>query len=706
MCSTGIGLVDSAWQGVSASANNQMTTLMLPDVLSLTSCHARCCFYRACCCVFWSCSNPASALRALTSTASTDLNSSSSSQCAGLSPRASGASGLTPRSSLDVLRQASTGSSSSAQQQQAQLQTEASWDVEQFQVPEDLLMVAASKATGSGVYIPLPRAHSASLECQQQQQAAQQQRQLSRRASDAAATAGSDARDVLLSACIVQQRLNSTSAWLDRGQAAAAPAAAARPAAPAEAEAAVVSSRVRSLQSKAAAPELQRHNSNSDSSSSSSSNGASNGSGKACSSRVAMAAAALTAGAAEAAPAGQQTCRVRVSAKLRAPDAWLSTAGGQTGTDAAVAAKQQHDQVQCPNSKRAASAGEQAELLQEQQQLQQRGDDGKEGTLQPNSTAAKAAPAAADSTAEVAVSAAEAPAVAGPDCVRGLQQSAADAASPAEQQLPQPDCSATEATAAPSPAHLQLPLQQQKQQQQVQLSRHRQQQQRKRQEVAAWAQAHLQQQEQAQHSQDQSQQQQLDPSLATAASTGTACEAAAASASAATHSRFGLSPAGCVWEPVSPFVSHRPAAATAGGASPAATAAAAAGGLPGDEASVTVGGLGNIHRCDSVSFSVADSFECQSWAAWSTTSSVNRCPKLQWWGDEAGQARFSQRKQRRQRVTAQDQGQIGAAPAAGGAGGVTSTGPRGVGGPWWQRLLRARQQSDPNNSSAQSAALL
>jgi hypothetical protein len=84
-----------------------------------------------------------------------------------------------------------------------------------------------------------------------------------------------------------------------------------------------------------------------------------------------------------------------------------------------------------------------------------------------------------------------------------------------------------------------------------------------------------------------------------------------------------------------------------------------------------------LPRCDSMALSVADSLEVQSWAAWSTTSSINRCPKLQWWGVDGGQGegRFSQRQQRRQ----QRQGE------------------GGVQGAWWKRLLQA---SKPQGSPA------
>lgn len=101
----------------------------------------------------------------------------------------------------------------------------------------------------------------------------------------------------------------------------------------------------------------------------------------------------------------------------------------------------------------------------------------------------------------------------------------------------------------------------------------------------------------------------------------------------------------------------------------AAAAAAEAGDVLGHS---TLG----LQRCDSLALSVAEEFEVQSWAAWSTTSSINKCPKLQWWGSESSQSRFSQRHQRRM----QQQG------AGAGSGGGAAQQQR-----WWQRLLATRQ---------------
>jgi hypothetical protein len=109
----------------------------------------------------------------------------------------------------------------------------------------------------------------------------------------------------------------------------------------------------------------------------------------------------------------------------------------------------------------------------------------------------------------------------------------------------------------------------------------------------------------------------------------------------------------------------------------ATAAAEAIDGFEHKPAELAFGGLG-LQRCDSMALSVADSFEGQSWAAWSTTSSISRCPKLQWWGNESGQGRFSQRQQRRLQQQQQRQGLPGGA-ASSEAG-------------WWQRLLQARQE--------------
>jgi hypothetical protein len=106
-------------------------------------------------------------------------------------------------------------------------------------------------------------------------------------------------------------------------------------------------------------------------------------------------------------------------------------------------------------------------------------------------------------------------------------------------------------------------------------------------------------------------------------------------------------------------------------------AAEATDGFEHESAELAFGGLG-LQRCESMALSVADSFGGQSWAAWSTTSSINRCPKLQWWGNESGQGRFSQRQQRRLQQQ-QRQGLRGGANSSEGG--------------WWQRLLQARQQS-------------
>jgi hypothetical protein len=88
-----------------------------------------------------------------------------------------------------------------------------------------------------------------------------------------------------------------------------------------------------------------------------------------------------------------------------------------------------------------------------------------------------------------------------------------------------------------------------------------------------------------------------------------------------------------------------------------------------------------LQRCDSLALSVADEFEVQSWAAWSTTSSINKCPKLQWWGNESGQGRFSQRQQRQ-----------------GGGGGAAQQ------SRWWQRLLVARQDGSQASRAAAGGA--
>lgn len=102
-----------------------------------------------------------------------------------------------------------------------------------------------------------------------------------------------------------------------------------------------------------------------------------------------------------------------------------------------------------------------------------------------------------------------------------------------------------------------------------------------------------------------------------------------------------------------------------------------------DYEAAAAGGLGpaGLQRCGSAAVSVADDFsDVQSWAAWSTTSSINRCPRLEWWGTGAGQGRFSHRQQR--------QSQQLSAPAGGGGGGGDGGEPAG----WWQRLLQRRQE--------------
>lgn len=109
----------------------------------------------------------------------------------------------------------------------------------------------------------------------------------------------------------------------------------------------------------------------------------------------------------------------------------------------------------------------------------------------------------------------------------------------------------------------------------------------------------------------------------------------------------------------------------------AAAAAAEAGDVLGHS---TLG----LQHCDSLALSVADEFEVQSWAAWSTTSSINKCPKLQWWGSESSQGRFSQRQQRRM----QQQG------AGEGSGGGAAQQQR-----WWQRLLATRQDGSQASRS-------
>jgi hypothetical protein len=227
---------------------------------------------------------------------------------------------------------------------------------------------------------------------------------------------------------------------------------------------------------------------------------------------------------------------------------------------------------------------------------------------------------------------------------------------------------------------------------QRQLLRAQQQQLAKRQQVAAWALAHQQQQQQGQLEQAASV---LDSTTGADTPAVLGAAAAAAGVLAGEGPDFG----GRRSDQVSAYAAvavgdaaarnDTPVAAVAGSShapdlEAVSSTAAAAEGVPSVDDVVPAGAVHCepmglvLPRCDSMALSVADSFEVQSWAAWSTTSSINRCPKLQWWGVDGGQGealRFSQRQQRRQH----------------------RQGEGGVHGAWWKRLLQA---SKPQGSPA------
>jgi len=666
------------------------------------------------------CSNPASALRALASTGSGE-HSSNQVQGHGCSqdhtllssPRANAASG----SSLEL---ASSGSSPHASQP---LEGMSSWEVEQLHVPQDLLDVASSAAAVPDLYIPVPRADSAALEAQQQQQQQLRQRQVSESDTVDAAAGPSDQRGQLLSACIVQQRLKSSGKWLGP-----APIMSSASTAAAEAEAAAVVTRRRSSQSGAAGagPGLQRSRSSGTVSSPSSSGGR-------VGSRVAMTAAVLCGSVtAEAAAAGA----VRVSAKLRPAAAWRvdvgdrSPEGAQDDTGVQQRARQgarlQHE----PNPEQQGNRQQCQEPGQQQQQQERAADSGlfavgsaampsssSDASLQPaDGDAALVGEAASTSSSTEATGPAVLPHHQQLSLVpnQHLTETAAEDDLPVDRK-PEPPCDllngglaagadAAEADACQPPASasqdilLAAEVQQQQQlavgsplsqpaawpagdpgggshdaalerqdgvsslpavpdKQQQQLLMWKQEQRRKQREVAEWARL-LQQQGQEESAPVAG----GEPESAATAAAGTGAGQAAPASSKAEAATVR-----------SPPIAPAPAAAlTAAAIQPAASTAP-------DEASTLVGGVEAVclgmQRVDSACISIADSFEVQSWAAWSTTSSINRCPKLQWWGDDGGKGRFSTR----QRSRRQQQG------SAGGAGSVEAQ------VRWWQRLLQARQ---------------